>query len=150
MANGTPPSVDPADDPPRDHPRPPKPIVSRGAGPFRPRYYTARDLSRLTGFSLRTIKHYRDQGIIAPPCGPGGRGAYYDVEHLRQLNVVLRAKAERLTSDDLAALLALAQERHARDRTPIESTIAAERPAIAARKMAALRSRRAAHERPSG
>lgn len=49
--------------------------------------YTAEDLARLVGLSLRTVRYYVQKGLIAPPNGRGP-GAHFDENHFAQLQRV--------------------------------------------------------------
>lgn len=46
--------------------------------------YTIEDLSERTGFSIRTIRYYIQEGILDPPPGRGRGGFYFD-SHLQRL-----------------------------------------------------------------
>jgi DNA-binding transcriptional MerR regulator len=61
--------------------------------------YTIRDLSELTGYSLRTIRYYVQEGLLEPPAGRGRGGFYFDSQ-LDQLRLIksLQEKGMKLTS----------------------------------------------------
>jgi DNA-binding transcriptional MerR regulator len=46
--------------------------------------YTIEQLSEKTGYSIRTIRYYIQEGLLEPPAGRGRGGYYYD-SHLRRL-----------------------------------------------------------------
>lgn len=51
--------------------------------------YTIEDLKNLTGYSIRTIRYYVQEGLIEPPAGRGRGGFYYD----SQLNKLLQIRS---------------------------------------------------------
>jgi DNA-binding transcriptional MerR regulator len=61
--------------------------------------YTIQELSELTGFSLRTIRYYVQEGLVDPPAGRG-RGAFYFDSQLNQLRQIksLQEKGMKLSS----------------------------------------------------
>ena len=61
--------------------------------------YTIQEISEMTGFSLRTIRYYVQEGIIGPPAGRGRGGFYFDsqLNQLRQIKS-LQEKGMRLSS----------------------------------------------------
>ena len=63
------------------------------------RKYTIQELSELTGFSIRTIRYYIQEGLMDPPAGRGRGGFYFDSQ-LGQLKQVksLQEKGMRLSS----------------------------------------------------
>ena len=63
------------------------------------RKFTIQEISELTGFSLRTIRYYVQEGLIDPPAGRGRGGFYFD-SHLNQLRQIksLQEKGMRLSS----------------------------------------------------
>ncbi|MCU0579699.1 MAG: helix-turn-helix domain-containing protein [Desulfobacterota bacterium] len=46
--------------------------------------YTIEQLSEKTGFPIRTIRYYIQEGLLEPPAGRGRGGFYYD-SHLQRL-----------------------------------------------------------------
>jgi DNA-binding transcriptional MerR regulator len=68
--------------------------------------YTAADLARLGGVSLRTVRFYIQEGLIDPPLGLG-RGAHFTERHLHQLR---RARALQAAGLDHTAIRAHADE----------------------------------------
>ena len=63
------------------------------------RKYTIQELSDLTGFSIRTIRFYVQEGLIDPPAGRGRGGFYFDsqLNQLRQIRT-LQEKGMKLSS----------------------------------------------------
>lgn len=61
--------------------------------------YTIQELSVLTGFSIRTIRYYVQEGLIDPPAGRGRGGFYFDsqLNQLRQIKS-LQEKGMKLSS----------------------------------------------------
>ena len=61
--------------------------------------YTIQELSGLTGFSIRTIRYYVQEGLIDPPAGRGRGGFYFDsqLSQLRQIKS-LQEKGMKLSS----------------------------------------------------
>jgi len=61
--------------------------------------YTIQELSEFTGFSLRTIRYYVQEGLIDPPAGRGRGGFYFDSQ-LNQLKQIksLQEKGMKLSS----------------------------------------------------
>jgi DNA-binding transcriptional MerR regulator len=61
--------------------------------------YTIQELSELTGFSIRTIRYYVQEGLIDPPAGRGRGGFYFDSQ-LNQLKQIksLQEKGMKLSS----------------------------------------------------
>jgi DNA-binding transcriptional MerR regulator len=49
--------------------------------------YTIGELSELTGFPLRTIRYYVQEGLLDPPAGRGRGGFYFD-SHLERLRLI--------------------------------------------------------------
>jgi DNA-binding transcriptional MerR regulator len=49
--------------------------------------YTIKELSELTGYPLRTIRYYVQEGLLEPPAGRGRGGFYYD-SHLSRLRQI--------------------------------------------------------------
>ena len=49
--------------------------------------YTAAELARLVGVSVRTVRYYVREGLIDPPTGRG-RGPHFTDHHLNQLRRV--------------------------------------------------------------
>ena len=68
--------------------------------------YTAADLARLGGVSLRTVRFYVQEELIDPPLGRGP-GAHFSERHLHQL---LRLRALQGAGLDNAAIRAHADE----------------------------------------
>lgn len=68
--------------------------------------YTAADLARLGGVSLRTVRFYVQQGLVDPPWGRGP-GAHFGDRHLHQLR---RARALQAAGLDNAAIRQHADE----------------------------------------
>ena len=46
--------------------------------------HTIEELSGISGFSIRTIRYYIQEGLLAPPPGRGRGGFYFD-SHLKRL-----------------------------------------------------------------
>jgi len=63
------------------------------------RKYTIQEFSELTGFSIRTIRYYVQEGLIDPPAGRGRGGFYFDSQ-LNQLKLIksLQEKGMKLSS----------------------------------------------------
>jgi DNA-binding transcriptional MerR regulator len=61
--------------------------------------YTIKELCELTGYSVRTIRYYIQEGLLEPPAGRG-RGGFYFNSHLDQLNKIkaLQEKGMKLNS----------------------------------------------------
>ena len=61
--------------------------------------YTIQELSGLTGFSIRTVRYYVQEGLIDPPAGRGRGGFYFDsqLNQLRQIKS-LQEKGMKLSS----------------------------------------------------
>jgi len=61
--------------------------------------YTIYELSELTGFTIRTIRYYVQEGLIDPPAGRGRGGFYFDSQ-LNQLKLIksLQEKGMKLSS----------------------------------------------------
>jgi DNA-binding transcriptional MerR regulator len=55
--------------------------------------HTIDQLSEKTGFPIRTIRYYVQEGLLAPPAGRGRGGFYYD-SHLQRL-LEIKALQER-------------------------------------------------------
>lgn len=68
--------------------------------------YTAAELARLGGVTLRTVRFYVQQGLIDPPLGRGP-GAHFGERHLHQLR---RARALQAVGLDNAAIRQHADE----------------------------------------
>jgi DNA-binding transcriptional MerR regulator len=65
-----------------------------------PEKYTAADLARLAGVTLRTVRFYLREGLIDRPAGRGP-GAHFDQKHLHQL---MRIRALQEAGLDNAAI----------------------------------------------
>jgi DNA-binding transcriptional MerR regulator len=63
--------------------------------------YTIQDLSDLSGYSIRTIRYYIQEGLLEPPAGRGRGGFYFD-SHLKRL---LEIKSLQDKGLKLAAIL---------------------------------------------
>jgi len=63
--------------------------------------YTITDLESLTGLSRRTIRYYRNLGLLPPAVGRA-RNATYTADHLRRLREIQRVRDERVLLSDLA------------------------------------------------
>ena len=63
------------------------------------RRYSIEELANLTGFSIRTIRYYIQEGLLAPPPGRGRGGFYFD-SHLQRLQEIkaLQDKGLKLAS----------------------------------------------------
>ena len=61
--------------------------------------YTIKELSELTGFSVRTIRYYIQEGLLEPPAGRGRGGFYFDSQ-LNQLRLIksLQEKGMKIAS----------------------------------------------------
>jgi DNA-binding transcriptional MerR regulator len=61
--------------------------------------YTIKELSELTGFSLRTIRYYIQEGLLESPAGRGRGGFYFDSQ-LSQLRLIksLQEKGMKIAS----------------------------------------------------
>lgn len=61
--------------------------------------YTVYELSEMTGFTIRTIRYYIQEGLLAPPAGRGRGGFYFD-SHLNQLRLIksLQEKGMKISS----------------------------------------------------
>ena len=68
--------------------------------------HTIDQLSERTGFPVRTIRYYVQEGLVDPPAGRGRGGYYYD-SHLQRL---LEIKALQDRGLKLAGLTAVAPE----------------------------------------
>lgn len=66
--------------------------------------YNIGQLAELTGVSRRTIRFYVQSGLLPSPSG-GGRGHYYDGEHLKILQQICSLKENRHSLDEIAAIL---------------------------------------------
>lgn len=62
--------------------------------------YSLDDLSRLSGFSIRTIRFYIQKGYIPPPSGKK-RGSYYTDEHLELLLKIKRLASKHRQLKDI-------------------------------------------------
>jgi DNA-binding transcriptional MerR regulator len=51
------------------------------------KHYSIEELEELTGFSIRTIRYYIQEGLLDPPPGRG-RGGYYFDSHLQRLREI--------------------------------------------------------------
>ncbi|HNQ35889.1 MAG TPA: helix-turn-helix domain-containing protein [bacterium] len=78
--------------------------------------YTIYQLSEKSGYSLRTIRYYVQEGLIEPPAGRGRGGFYFD-SHLDKLKEI-RALQEKGTR--IAAIKSLAAAEKA---VPMEEAI---------------------------
>jgi len=63
------------------------------------RRYIIEELANITGFSIRTIRYYIQEGLLAPPPGRGRGGFYFD-SHLQRLQEIkaLQDKGLKLAS----------------------------------------------------
>jgi len=68
------------------------------------RKYTIKDLSVLTGFPVRTIRYYIQQGLIYPPAG-GGRGSFYFDSHMERLLEIKNLQDKGLKLTEIQAIL---------------------------------------------
>lgn len=61
--------------------------------------YTVYELSEMTGFTIRTIRYYIQEELLAPPAGRGRGGFYFD-SHLNQLRLIksLQEKGMKISS----------------------------------------------------
>jgi DNA-binding transcriptional MerR regulator len=50
-------------------------------------HYTIDQLSEKTGYSIRTIRYYIQEGLLPPPAGRGRGGFYYDSQMQRLLEI---------------------------------------------------------------
>lgn len=66
--------------------------------------YTIGELARVTGVTVRTIRYYIALGLLPPP-DASGPAASYGEEHRERLELILRLKGERLSLEEIAALL---------------------------------------------
>ncbi len=66
--------------------------------------YTIEELASITGISVRTIRFYRQSGLIGAP-ERRGRNAFYSDEQLAQLRTVAGLRAQGLGLDAIARVL---------------------------------------------
>jgi MerR family transcriptional regulator, mercuric resistance operon regulatory protein len=64
-------------------------------------------LSRRTGCNIETIRYYERLGLLPAPERTGGGHRVYDLEHLRRLRFVRRARALGFSLDEVRTLLRL-------------------------------------------
>jgi MerR family transcriptional regulator, mercuric resistance operon regulatory protein len=84
-------------------------------------------LSQRTGCNIETIRYYEKIGLLAPPIRSGGGYRQYDIEHLKRLSFIRRAREIGFNLDEVRKLLKLADDRirscdRARDLASIHLT----------------------------
>ena len=68
------------------------------------------ELADRTGLSLRTIRHYDDEGLLNPSARSSGGFRLYSVSDLERLLVIRRMKPLGFSIDEMRELLAIIQE----------------------------------------
>jgi MerR family mercuric resistance operon transcriptional regulator len=68
-------------------------------------------LSQRTGTKVETIRYYERVGLLPAPARSAGGYRLYDVEHLKRLTFIRRARALGFSIDEVRTLLKLADER---------------------------------------
>ena len=63
------------------------------------------ELARLAGVTVRTVRYYVAEGLLAPPGGAGPRRVYTD-EHLLRLRAIRLLKSEYLPLPEIRRRLA--------------------------------------------
>ena len=66
------------------------------------------ELSRRTDCNIETIRYYERIGLVPPPRRHGGRYRRYDVDDVRRLRFIRRARQLGFTLHEVRALLRLA------------------------------------------
>jgi DNA-binding transcriptional MerR regulator len=66
--------------------------------------YTIEELAEATGFSVRTIRYYIQEGLLDPPPGRG-RGGYYFDSHLQRLRQIKALQEQGLKLSSIEQVL---------------------------------------------
>jgi DNA-binding transcriptional MerR regulator len=66
--------------------------------------HSLEELSALTDLSLRTIRYYIQQGLVARPIGEK-RGAYYTAQHVEQILTIRKWQAAGVSLDRIREIL---------------------------------------------
>lgn len=69
-----------------------------------PPAYSAEDLARLSGLSVRTVRFYVEEGLL-PPAASRGRGSHYSDDHLMRLIAICAMKGNGLDLERIRDLL---------------------------------------------
>ena len=81
-------------------------------------YYTAGEIARIAGVSLRTIRHYDTKGLLPPVSHSDTGYRYYDKSSLALLQRIMMLKYLGFSLEQIQHLIA-AQEAHALDQEAI-------------------------------
>ncbi|GAA0601914.1 MerR family transcriptional regulator [Streptomyces crystallinus] len=76
-----------------------------GGGPAAPREYRMEELAAKAGITVRTLRFYRERGLIPPPRREG-RIAWYDERHLARLHTIAALLERGHTLSGIADLTA--------------------------------------------
>lgn len=70
----------------------------------REQHFTLEELARLVGLSVRTIRYYITEGLLAGP-GARGKAAVYGEGHLLKLRLIRRLSEQRMSLAEMQGLL---------------------------------------------
>ena len=76
------------------------------------------ELAERSGLSLRTIRHYDDEGLLTPSARSAGGFRLYSADDLERLLVIRRMKPLGFSIDEMRELLAIVHDLAAPDLTP--------------------------------
>ena len=80
------------------------------------------ELAEQTGLSLRTIRHYDDEGLLTPSARSAGGFRLYSRDDLERLLVIRRMKPLGFSIDEMRDLLTLIHDLAVPDLTPARRT----------------------------
>ncbi|MEL4504430.1 MerR family transcriptional regulator [Luteococcus sp. H138] len=63
------------------------------------------EVARLTGLSLRSIRHYEDMGLVQPPSRTVGGFRVYDSECVERLRLVMSLKVVGLSLEEMLPIV---------------------------------------------